>query len=266
MKQVASLRYGVIFKKAFCDPEVFKGFVRDILGIQLEIDTVETEKTFSIPLGRIQPRFDLFAEDKKNRIIVDIQHERHADHYDRFLHYHCVALLEQISQSQDYRPALKVFTIVVLTSGDKHKKDVSVINFDPHDLVGNPLNEIPHKIIYLCPKYLNDKTPPTYWEWLQAINDSLDEQVEETHYHLPEIQKIFQHIAKDLLSPQERTRMIEEYHLEELKQSTAQQKAIEIASNLLIKGLPLAMIAEVTGLSATEILTLAELGKLDLSK
>lgn len=174
MKQVASLRYGVIFKKAFCDPEVFKGFVRDILGIQLEIDTVETEKTFSILLGRVQPRFDLFAEDKKNR---------------------------------------------------------------------------------------NDKTPLTYREWLQAINDSLDEQVEETHYHLPEIQKIFQHIAKDLLSSQERTRMIEEYHLEELKQSTAQQKAIEIASNLLTKGLPLAMIAEVTGLSVTEILTLAELGK-----
>jgi len=31
MKQVASLRYGVIFKKAFCDVEIFKGFVRDIL-------------------------------------------------------------------------------------------------------------------------------------------------------------------------------------------------------------------------------------------
>ena len=33
MKQVASLQYGVIFKKAFCDVDVFKGFVRDILGI-----------------------------------------------------------------------------------------------------------------------------------------------------------------------------------------------------------------------------------------
>jgi len=110
MKQVASLRYGVIFKKAFCDPEIFSAFVRDILGIPFETETVETEKTFTIPVGRVQPRFDLFAEDKKNRIIVDIQHERHADHYDRFLHYHCVALLEQINQSLDYRPALKVFT------------------------------------------------------------------------------------------------------------------------------------------------------------
>ncbi len=46
MKQVASLRYGVIFKKAFCVPEIFKGFVRDFLDVQLEIDQVETEKSF----------------------------------------------------------------------------------------------------------------------------------------------------------------------------------------------------------------------------
>jgi len=46
MKKVASLRYGVIFKKAFSDPEIFKAFVRDFLGIELEIDRVETEKAF----------------------------------------------------------------------------------------------------------------------------------------------------------------------------------------------------------------------------
>ncbi|MDM8527532.1 hypothetical protein QUF58_04900, partial [Anaerolineales bacterium HSG24] len=93
MKQVASLRYGVIFKKAFCDPVIFKGFVKDILNIELEIDHVETEKSFSPPIGRVDARFDLFAEDEKNRLVVDIQHVRYGDHYDRFLHYHCVAIL-----------------------------------------------------------------------------------------------------------------------------------------------------------------------------
>src|SRR3989337_142182 len=130
MKKVASLRYGVVFKKAFCDPEIFKGFIRDALGIQLEIDYVETEKTFDPPIGKVRPRFDLFAEDVKNRVIVDIQHARFGDHYDRFLHYHCVALLEQIANSKDYRPRLKVFTIVILTSGDHYQKDISVIDFD----------------------------------------------------------------------------------------------------------------------------------------
>jgi len=38
MKHVASLHYGVIFKKAFCDPIIFKAFVKDMLNIELEID------------------------------------------------------------------------------------------------------------------------------------------------------------------------------------------------------------------------------------
>ncbi|MEK8017190.1 MAG: hypothetical protein VSS75_010000, partial [Candidatus Parabeggiatoa sp.] len=122
MKQVASLRFCVNFKKAFCVHEIFKGFVRDFLNIKLEIDQVETEKSF--PYQVVASRFDLFAEDKKNRIIVDIQHVRYPDHYDRFLHYHCAASLEQITNAYSYRPELKVFTIVVLTSGDRHKKDV----------------------------------------------------------------------------------------------------------------------------------------------
>ncbi|MDQ7090580.1 MAG: hypothetical protein Q9M50_08040 [Methylococcales bacterium] len=65
MKKVASLRYGVIFKKAFCDVDVFKGFVRDILGINLEIDQVETEKSFKPSLGRVEVKYNLYADDKK---------------------------------------------------------------------------------------------------------------------------------------------------------------------------------------------------------
>ncbi len=30
MKKVASLKYGVVFKKAFCDPEIFMAFVQDM--------------------------------------------------------------------------------------------------------------------------------------------------------------------------------------------------------------------------------------------
>jgi len=60
MKQVAPLRYGVIFKKAFCNVDIFKGFMRDILGIHLEITTVETEKEFKPAIGNVAVKFDLF--------------------------------------------------------------------------------------------------------------------------------------------------------------------------------------------------------------
>ena len=44
MIEVAPLRYGVIFKKAFSKPHIFTAFVKDILGIEIEIDEVETHQ------------------------------------------------------------------------------------------------------------------------------------------------------------------------------------------------------------------------------
>lgn len=285
MKQVASLRYGVIFKKAFCDVEIFNGFVRDILGIDFHCETVETEKEFETFIGNVKPRFDLYAEDKKNRIIVDIQHRRDSDHYDRFLHYHCAALLEQIKNSNDYRPQLAVYTIVVLTSGDKHKSPLSIIDFDPKNWRGQPLGEIPHKIIYLCPKYLDDDVPKAHLQWLWVIDESLDGEVDESRYSCTEIQKIIQLIEKDDITPEERYAMIEEYNEEKSKREMqelalkqglkqgieqgltqglkqgltqgleqGQLKASQtIAKKLLSLGLEIPAIAQATGLSAPEI-------------
>jgi hypothetical protein len=82
MKQVAPLRYGVIFKKAFCQVDIFKAFVKDIIGIDLEIESVETEKSFTQTIGNVKVEFDLYAEDTKNRVIVRCQHENSSDHYD----------------------------------------------------------------------------------------------------------------------------------------------------------------------------------------
>ena len=101
---------------AFSDPEIFSAFARDFLNIELEITEVIQEKTFSPPIGRVNARFDLFAEDRKHRTIIDIQHERYSDHYHRFLHYQCAALLELAANFQEYRPRVSVFTLVVLTS------------------------------------------------------------------------------------------------------------------------------------------------------
>ncbi len=273
MKQVASLQYGVIFKKAFSQVEVFKAFVKDIIGIELDIDKVETEKSFSQTIGNIKVEFDLYAEDVKNRVIVEIQHQNGSDYYDRFLHYHCVALLEQASNYKNYSPNLTVYTIVVLTSADKHKTDVAVIDFDPKDRAGNPLNEIKHKVIYLAVKYVDENTPEIYREWLSAIKESLTEQIEETNYHRPELQTVINSIAKNLVSPEEKYWMIEEYNFETdkkkkfeegieqgVKQGLQQGATVgkleathAIAKNLLATGLDIEMISNATGLTRDEI-------------
>ncbi len=269
MKKVASLQYGVIFKKAFCQPDIFTGFVRDILGIQVHIEQVETEKSFVPIVGKVNTRFDLFAEDVANRIVVDIQHVRFPDHYDRFLHYHCVALLEQVANAKLYTPKLQVFTIVVLTSADPyHQVDVATIDFDPKDLKGRKLNAIPHRVVYLCPKHLNDDTPEPYREWLQAIDDSLDGEVEETDYQRPEIRRVFDLIEEDLVSPDERARMFDEYAMELVKQDKYREGLKEGRAeghteamhnnirNMLKAGLEVSLIATITGMSVEEIQSL----------
>ena len=254
MKQVASLQSDVMFKKAFCDPQIFMAFVRDFLGIEFEIDRVETEKSFEPPIGRVKVKFDLYAEDKKHRTIVDIQHDRYPDHYHRFLHYQCAAILEQVVNSYDYRPSRKVFTLVVLTSSDKHQTDIAVIDFDPHTLQGKPLGEIRHKVIYICPKHVTDNTPEPYREWLLAINDSLDEEVDETRYTRPEIQRVFEYIEKDRITPEERAELFDEHG----RDGMIQEKHEEIAQNFLKLGtVTVEQIAQATGLTLERVKELA---------
>jgi predicted transposase/invertase (TIGR01784 family) len=261
MKQVVSLQYDVIFKKAFSKPEIFTAFVKAILGIELEITEVETEKTFDQEIGRVKSRFDLFAEDVKNRVIVDIQHAQHKDFYARFLHYHCMAIVEQVKNSKDYRPQTKVFTIVVLTSESKEEKDVLTIDFDPKDLQGKGIGKIPHKVIYLCPAFVSENTPKEYREWLDAINDTLDGEVDDAHYENKTIKKIFDLIEEDSITPEERYEMFEETHrqeeIEEGEQKGVQKGLQKVAKGMLAERLPLELIVKLTGLSLSEIEKLA---------
>ena len=251
---MASLQYGVVFKKAFSDVEVFTGFVRDILGIKIEIDKVETEKEFKPAIGHINMKLDCYAEDSKNNIIVEIQHDRNDDHYDRFLHYHCAALLDLAKSAEEYRPKKTVYTIVVLTSGDRHKCDVSVVDFSPKKLDGSGLfNEFKHKIIYLCPKYVNENTPPLYQEWLRLINDSLTKQVDESKYALAEIQKALGFIENDGITPNERARLIEESYIQKAELRGLIEGKLETAKAMLAEGFEMQTIVKITGLTAETI-------------
>lgn len=254
LMQVASLRYDVIFKKAFGDLEVFKAFVKDFLDIDLNIQQVETEKKFIPPIGNVDSRFDLYAEDLENRVIVDIQHRRYNDHYDRFLHYHCAALLEQISNAKSYSPTLTVFTIVVSTAGTQEDAVIAEINFDPVDLfTRQPLRKISHRVLYLSPKQCTHHTPEPYQQWLRLIQDSLDEQIDETHYQKPAIVKALNLIKTDGLTPQDRARLKDEYSLEQSWkkefQKGIEQGKLEVARKLQTQGMAVELIEQLTELT-----------------
>ncbi|MDQ7089265.1 MAG: hypothetical protein Q9M50_01260 [Methylococcales bacterium] len=45
-----------------------------------------------------------------------------------------LALLEQITSLGSYKPKMDVYTIVILTTGDRHKTDILINDFRPRKL------------------------------------------------------------------------------------------------------------------------------------
>lgn len=106
-------------------------------------------------------------------------------------------------------------------------------------------------------KYVDENTPEMYREWLSAIKESLTEQIEETNYHRPELQTVINAIAKNLVSPEEKYWMIEEYNFEDDKKKKfaegIKQGKLEVAKGMLAKNLDVKTIAELTDLTQIEI-------------
>ncbi|MBI1922723.1 PD-(D/E)XK nuclease family transposase [Candidatus Poribacteria bacterium] len=115
MIQVVPLRYDTAFKKAFSQPAIFCQFVHDVLGIDLQIEKVYRGYKYLKPVGQVDIEYDLFAEDEKARIVVEIQHIKERDFFDRFLYYHLISMVEQVKSSRNYRFERTVYTVVVLT-------------------------------------------------------------------------------------------------------------------------------------------------------
>lgn len=82
---LAPLDDETIFKRAFTDKTVFTHFVKDVVGIEVEVDKIETEKKFE-PKGQIAVSFDIFAESVDKRVVIEIQRIDYDYNFDRFLH------------------------------------------------------------------------------------------------------------------------------------------------------------------------------------
>ena len=70
---LGSLDNEVYFKKVFTNVEVFRAFVKDVVGVDVDIDHVETEKVLERKTSPIRFKMDLFAESRDHRVIVEIQ-------------------------------------------------------------------------------------------------------------------------------------------------------------------------------------------------
>lgn len=171
------------FKNVFTDVEVFKGFVKDVLGLDLEIDKVETEKALSPTVGATKFKMDLFAEDEKNRTVVEIQKVDYDYTYRRFLHYFLGNLVDvQRNSARNYRFGKEVYVIVVVTrayqieekSGEPIKDDVLITDVNPRTLEGEYRHMHNHQMVMLNTEFVDKNTPKEIKDWLDLIKESMN--------------------------------------------------------------------------------------------
>ena len=263
---IARLDNEVFFKKAFTDEIVFKAFVRDIIGIDVQPDKIETEKAFQPKLGNINFKYDIFAEDIKKRIVIEIQKVEYDHNFDRFLHYHLQAITEQQRSSEDYSVEKTVYTIVVMTAPYKinektrefYRDEVLISNLNPKNLKGVERRIFNHELIYLNPNYKGEGTPQNYRDWLDLIYESIhNPQNPNVNIQNEGIKRAVEIVSYENINP---------YEWEESKKEAGKRKVItlereeereetqiEIAKNAIAKGINDQIIADITGMTLERI-------------
>jgi PD-(D/E)XK nuclease family transposase len=268
---LARLDNEVFFKKVFTDEIVFKAFVKDIVGIDVQPDKIETEKAFQPKLGNINFKYDIFAEDSKQRVIIEIQKVEYDHNFDRFLHYHLQAITEQQRSSTDYGVERTVYTIVVITAPYKinpktreiYKDDVLISSLNPKNLRGLERTIFNHKLIFLNPSYTDAETPANYRDWLNLMTESIHHSQNPTiNTQNAGVNRAVGIITYENITPEEWEQSKIEVGKKKVLKLEREQERNEIIMRMLKRGAAIELIAEDTNLTVQQIQDLQnELGK-----
>lgn len=258
--QVIPLKSGVMFKQVFSQADIFNRFVEDVLDITFQAKVIHTEYEYPEPIGFVRSTYDLFANDKDQRIIVEIQHIKEEDFFDGFLYYHLISLVEQAGGYREYEFQQTVYTIVVLTSAPRDGSvnfSCAVSDMNPVNELGEVLAIYPHRLVFLCPRQVNDKTPQKIQKWLTFIEDSLDgEDYPESIW-----KKMMTQIKKHDIDPAILAKIKDEAAWEKAKQRFENEgreagekaKNLENAKKMMEKGIELALVSDITQISLEEL-------------
>ncbi len=271
---LAPLDNETVFKKAFTDKAVFKSFVKDILGIEIEVDKIETEKKFTPKVGLIDIKLDIFAESVDHRVIIEIQRVDYDYNFERFLHYFMMGIAEMQKSSDEYAIDRTVYSIVVLTAPYKIdqknrrpiKDEVMITSVDPRNLDDKVVEIYGHKLVFLNHYYRGENTPPNYRVWLELIYESIHNP---EHYHVDMthegIKKAVELIEYEKLTGEQLhqlkvdtqrkvvRKMDNEKARQEGKEEGKREEKIETAIKMLEDGIPITTITKYTGLTPEEI-------------
>ncbi len=252
----------VIFKKAFTDKIVFKAFVRDILGIEIEVDRIETEKQFEPKVGYVDFKLDIFAESVDKRVVVEIQRVEYDHNFDRFLHYFMMVIAEQQKRSKEYAIPQTVYVIVVLTApyrfneknGKAVQDEVLLLKLNPKTLSGEERELYGHQLVCLNPNHPDPETPAQIRDWLDLVYQSIHSPERPSiNVANPGVMRAAELISFDNLSPEERALAKNEAGRMTVRAIHRNERDLEIAKSMKAEGDSIEKIARITGLTQEEI-------------
>jgi hypothetical protein len=268
---LANLDNEVIFKKAFTNKFVLECLVRDLFGIEFVPDKVETEKSFKPKIAHINFKYDIFAQSKDERVIVEIQKVDYDYNFDRFLMYHNMAIAEMQRNSNEYKSTKTVYTIVVCTekyiARDKEntlvQDDVLIHNSNLFTLTGEERNIFGHKLIFLNHNYIKVTTPQAYRDWLVLVQQSIkNPENPAINFSNQGVRKVASIIDYEKLSAEEVTENKNKNAAASAKKAYGEhgkwEKGMEVAKNAIKIGFENDVIVKLTGLSIKEINKLRE--------
>lgn len=202
-----------IFKKAFTDKVVFEQFIKDILGLDVSVGKIETEKKFEPKIGQIAFELDIFTETVDKRMVIEIQKVEYDYNFDRFLHYFLMLLAEQQRSAREYKIGQNVYLILVMTQPYETLKDrdgkllnqeMLVTTLHTEDSGSKNIPLYSHKFIALNPNHKHTNTPKEVRDWLDLIYESINNPDNPNiNRQNPGIDKAANLIDMDNLTPQE---------------------------------------------------------------
>ncbi len=264
--QLANLDNEVIFKKAFTDRVVFRAFVKDVLGIDFEIGTIETEKKFEPRIGYIDFELDIYAESVDKRVCIEMQRVEYDHHFHRFLHYFLMLIAEQQKTAKEYNIDQTVYMIVVLTTkytineknGQPIQDELLLLNLNPQTIRGEIRDLYGHQFVCLNPNHPDPDTPQPVRDWLDLIYQSIhNPQRPVLNIQNEGIKKAAELISFENLTPEERAESKQKeagkITIAKVTQNAKTEQQIAITRSLLDTSLSEEEISKHTGLDPTVV-------------
>ena len=216
--------------------------------------SVETQKTLKLETDAHGVRFDAFVESSKLWADIEMQTSDGLELDKRARYYHANMDLDFLEQGKRYKD-LKPSYVIFICTFDHFNMDEPVYFFRSWDVEKSlPLKDLSYTIM-LNTKCSPEKVPEALKPFYEYLNDPKKNQASEL------TRMIDERVRKFNSSEWRQKYMTFEYILNEHKRESeaigfekgAAQEKREIAKSMKAKKIPIADIAEITGLSAEEV-------------